>query len=371
LNSTFTLGKVWGVPIGLHWSMGFVFFMLAVSLGAGVFPEEYPSLSSGTAWLLGMLTAVLFFASILLHELGHVRVAQRNGMEVKSVNLWIFGGIATMAGNLSQAKAEFKVAIAGPLVSLALAALFFTLSRVFSSVDAIVGPSTWLFRTNGILLLFNLLPGFPLDGGRILRALVWQRTGSLQRATRVAAISGQALAFAMMAIGAMLALRGEVFTGIWIGVLGWFLQNAAIAESTGITIESRLSGVLVQNAMTHDAPHVPSRLSLRLLVDQHVLRTGQRVFVVADDEHPRGLISLRDVVTVPEEKRDWVTVSEVMTPWRNVTYFTPDTPLLAALQLLEEASANQAPVVVDDRVVGMLGREQILRYLTIRRELGH
>jgi CBS domain-containing protein len=175
----------------------------------------------------------------------------------------------------------------------------------------------------------------------------------------------------MMAGGAMLALRGDVATGIWIGVLGWFLQNASIAESSGVTLEARLSGVLVENAMTHDAPHVPSRLSLRLLVDQHVLRTGQRVFVVADDERPRGLISLRDVVTVPEEKRDWVTVSEVMTPWRNVTYFTPDTPLLAALQLLEEASANQAPVVVDDRVVGMVGREQILRYLTIRRELGH
>jgi Zn-dependent protease/CBS domain-containing protein len=371
LNSTFTLGKIWGVPIGLHWSMGFVFFLLAVSLGSGVFPEEYPSLSNGTAWLLGVLTAVLFFASILLHELGHVRVAQRDGLEVKDVRLWIFGGIATIEGNPTSGKSEFRIAIAGPLISLVLAIFFFAASRLFASVDAIVGPSTWLFRTNGLLLLFNLLPGFPLDGGRIVRALVWQRTGSLQRATRVAAISGQVLAFGLMATGAMLAIRGDLISGIWIGVIGWFLQNASIAESTGVTLESRLSGVRVENAMTHDAPHVSSRLSLRLLVEQHVLKTGHRVFVVADDERPRGLISLRDVVTVPEERRDWVTVGEIMTPWRNVTYFTPDTPLLNALQLLEQASANQAPVVENDRVIGMLGREQIMRYLTIRRELGH
>lgn len=370
MNSTITLGKIWGVPIGLHWSMGFIFFLLTVSLGAGVYPDDYPAMSGGTAWLLGMLTAALFFGSILLHELGHVWMALRSGIEVKDVRLWIFGGIATIGGNPSHGKTEFKIAIAGPIVSLALAIVFFALSRLFASVDAIAGPSTWLFRTNGILLLFNLLPGFPLDGGRILRALIWHRTGSLTRATRVAAISGQMLAFALMAVGAMLALRGDVASGIWIGVIGWFLQNAAIAESTGVTLESRLSGVLVENAMTHDAPHVPSRLSLRLLIDQHVLSTGHRVFVVADDERPRGLISLRDVVPVPEEKRDWVTVGEVMTPWRNVTYFTPDTPLLSALQLLEQASANQAPVVQNDRVIGMLGREQIMRYLTIRRELG-
>lgn len=369
MKSTTTLGKIWGVPIGLHWSMGLVFFLLSVSLGSGVFPEDYPGLSAGTAWLLGVLTSVLFFASILLHELGHVRVAQKSGIEVVDVRLWIFGGIATISGNPNQGRTEFKIAIAGPLVSLVLAAIFFGLAQLFSSVDAIVAPSTWLFRTNGLLLLFNLLPGFPLDGGRILRALVWERTGSLQRATRVAAISGQVMALTLMAVGAMLALRGDVVSGIWIGVMGWFLQNAAIAESTGVTIESRLSGVLVENAMTYGAPHVSSRLSLRLLVDQHVLSTGQRVFVVADDEYPRGLISLRDVVSVPEAKRDWVTVSEVMTPWRSVTYFTPETPLISALQLLDEASANQAPVVEDGRVIGMLGREQIIRYLNIRREL--
>ena len=370
MNSTFTLGKIWGVPIGLHWSMGFVFFLLAISLGAGVFPDEYPGLSNGVAWLLGVLTAVLFFVSILLHELGHVRVAQRSGLEVKNVRLWIFGGIAEIGSQPNKAKTEFKIAIAGPLVSLAIALICLALSQLFADVDAIAAPASWLFRTNGVLLLFNLLPGFPLDGGRILRSLVWQRTGSLQRATRVAAFSGQGLALGLIVVGAMLALRGDVATGIWIGVIGWFLQNAAIAESTGVTLESRLSGVLVENAMTPDAPHVSSRLSLRLLVDQHVLKTGHRVFVVADDERPRGLISLRDVVSVPEERRDWVTVSEVMTPWQNVTYFTPDTPLLSALQLLEAASANQAPVVENDRVVGMLGREQIMRYLTIRRELG-
>ena len=370
MNSTITLGKVWGVPIGLHWSMAFVFFLLAISLGAGVYPDDYPSLSSGSAWILGVLTAVMFFASILAHELGHVRVAIRNGIEVKSVRLWIFGGIAELEGNPKEARTEFKIAVAGPIVSLILAVFFFALSELFASVDAIAAPSTWLFRTNGILLLFNLLPGFPLDGGRILRAAMWQRSGSLERATRIAALSGHGLSLALMAGGAMLALRGDVASGIWIGVIGWFLQNAAIAESTGVTLEARLSGVNVENAMTHDAPSVPSRLSLQLLVDQHVLKTGHRVFVVADDEYPRGLISLRDVVTIPEERRHWVTVSEVMTPWRNVTYFTPDTPLLSALQLLEEASANQAPVVENDRVVGMLGREQILRYLTIRRELG-
>jgi len=369
VGTTITLGRVWGVPIGLHWSMLFVFVLLAVSLGAGYLPETYPELSVAGSWLVAILTAALFFGSILLHELGHVRVALRSGVAVKEVRLWIFGGIATMDSQPKSAGDELRIAIAGPLVSLGLAVIFFSIYLVARSVAVLAAPAEWLLRINLALLIFNLLPGFPLDGGRILRALLWRRTGSLERATRMAAVSGQMLALGLMALGALVALQGDLASGIWMGVIGWFIQNAALTEATGVTLESQLKGVRVENAMTHEVSRVPSRLSLRLLVDQHVLATGQRIFVVADDELPRGLISLRDVVTVPEERRDWVTVSEVMTPWSRVTAFSPDTPLLTALQRLEEANANQAPVVAEDRVVGMLGREQIIRYLGMKREL--
>jgi Zn-dependent protease/CBS domain-containing protein len=369
VNSTITLGRVWGVPIGLHWSMIFVFSLLAFSLAAGYLPDAYPELSTGGAWLIALLTAGLFFGSILLHELGHVKVALRNGLEVKDVRLWIFGGIATMEGQPKSAGIEFRVAAAGPLVSLVLAVLFLVVFLLFGSVAALAAPAEWLLRINLALLVFNLLPGFPLDGGRILRALLWRRSGSLERATRLAASSGQILALGLMALGAVIALQGDLASGIWMGVIGWFLQNAALTESTGVTLEAHLKGVRVENAMSHEVPRVSSRLSLRLLVDQHLLATGQRIFVVADDERPRGLIGLRDIVTVPEERRDWVTVSDVMTPWSRVTAFSPDTPLLTALQQLEDANANQAPVVANDQVVGMLGREQILRYLGMKREL--
>lgn len=370
MGSTITLGRVWGVPIGLHWSMLFIFLLLTVSLGAGYLPDTYPELSSGGSWLIAIITTTLFFGSILLHELGHVRVAIRNGLDVKDVRLWVFGGIATIEGQPKSAGAEFRIAVAGPIVSLVLAIIFVLISRASESVVALAAPAQWLFRINAALLVFNLLPGFPLDGGRILRALLWQRTGSLERATRMAAASGQILALGLMALGAVIALQGDLASGIWMGVIGWFIQNAALTEAAGVTIESQLKGVRVENAMSHEVARVPSRLSLRLLIDQHVLTTGQRVFIVADDELPRGLISLRDVITVPEDRRDWVTVSEVMTPWSRVTAFSPDTPLLTALQRLEEANASQAPVVAEDRVVGMLGREQIIRYLGMRRELG-
>ncbi len=370
MGTTISLGRVWGVPIGLHWSMLVVFLLLAVSLGAGYLPETYPELPAAGSWLLALLTAALFFVSILLLELGHVRVARRTGLEVKEVRLWIFGGIATLDGQPKSAGAEFRIAAAGPLVSLVLTILFLIIYLAGESVAALAAPAEWLLRINAALFLFNLLPGFPLDGGRILRALLWRRTGSLERATRMAATSGQMLALGLMALGALIALQGNLAGGVWIGVIGWFIQNAAVTEATGVTLEAQLKGVRVENAMTHEVARVSSRLSLRLLVDQHVLATGQRIIVVADDDLLRGLISLRDVVTVPEERRDWVTIGEVMTPWSRVTAFSPDTPLLTALQRLEEANANQAPVVANDQVVGMLGREQIIRYLGMRRELG-
>lgn len=195
MENSVKLGRIWGIPVGLHWSMFLVFGLVTWSLAMGYFPDEYPMLSAPVYWLLGLITSVLFFGSILAHEMGHAIVAQRNQVPVRGITLFIFGGVAQLEQEVRSPGAEFRITIAGPLVSLALAGLFGLLWLLDQSVPYLAAPSIWLARINLLLAAFNMIPGFPLDGGRVLRAIVWKWTGSLIRATRVATFTGQLAAF--------------------------------------------------------------------------------------------------------------------------------------------------------------------------------
>jgi Zn-dependent protease/CBS domain-containing protein len=371
MKPAMSLGSIWGVPITIHWSLSAVFALLTWSLATGYFPDAYPDLSTGVTWAIAVLTAGLFFASILLHELGHVRVAQRNGLHVAGVRLWIFGGIATIEGQPKSAGAEFRIAIAGPVVSAVIAAIAFVAFRLDHEIDVLAAPSQWLFRVNLALLLFNMLPGFPLDGGRVLRAVIWRVTDSLPRATRIAGSVGQVVALALMGVGLFIAVQGNLVNGIWLGVIGWFLQNAATGEAQAVTIEQRFDGVRAEHVLTREFVTIPGRLTAQMVIDQHVLTTGRRVFVVADESGPRGIVSLSDLVRTPADKREWVRVEETMTPWRSVLTVAPTAPMMEILTLLASRDLHQVPVVdADGAIAGMVGREDIVRYLETMRELG-
>ena len=371
MNASVKLGRIWGIPIGLHWSLLLVFALLTSSLAAGYFPDQYPGLSEPATWLLAVVTSVLFFGSILLHELGHAWVALRNKIPVEGITLFIFGGVAQIGKQSPTAGVEFRIAVGGPLVSLALTIVFGALWLLVRDVDALAAPAAWLGRINLMLLLFNLIPGYPLDGGRILRAAVWHFAGDERRGLRVALLGGQIVAFGFMGLGALLILDGNFADGVWLIFIGWFLQNATVSEQAASTVQGQLGRATVAQAMGMvEEPQVPSRLKLRQLVEDHVLTSGQGSFLVVDGDQPRGVVTLREVTQVPRERWDWVSVGEVMTPWARLHHVTPTTELLAALRAMDDGGVRQLPVMADDRLVGLLTRDEILRYVRLRAELG-
>lgn len=370
MEATIKLGRVWGIPLGLHWSLLLVFGLLVWSLAQGYFPDEYPSLPASAHWTLALLTTIFFFGSVILHELGHAIIAIRNRIPVRQVTLFIFGGVAELEQESRSAGAEFRIAVAGPLVSLALAALFGVLYLLDQHIPYLAAPSYWLARINLMLALFNLIPGFPLDGGRILRAIIWHFTGSMHRATQTAAFTGQLVAFGFIAYGIYTMFTGSFFNGLWLIFIGWFLQNAAAASYAHTNLQEGLRGIKVGQVMSRNVEKIPSILSLNQLVEEKILSGGQRCFVVADNGHTRGLVTLKDVTAVPQQKWRLTTAEQIMIPLKRLTQVQPHMELLTALQMMDSANVAQIPVVEHDQVIGLLTREHVLHYIRARSELG-
>lgn len=370
MHASVRLGHMWGIPIGLHASWFVIFALVTWSLAAGYFPAEYPHLPPSSYWLLGAVTSLLFFASVLLHELGHTWVALRNGIPVRSITLFLFGGIAQIAREPHTPGVEFRIAIAGPVTSLALAVAFHGAWLLDRDILYLAAPSLWLARINFVLGLFNLIPGFPLDGGRVLRAVVWKFSGSFHRATQVAAFSGQLTAFGFIGLGLFAVVGGNVFNGLWLVLIGWFLQNAAAASYVQANLQQSLHDVRVAQIMTRDCVEVSDRLALDELVEAQVLTGARRCFFVTDNGRLRGMVTLREVAAVPRERWHQVTTGQVMVPWERLVTVQPGTQLLAALQTMDDANVAQVPVVEGEKMVGMLSREQVLHYVRIRAELG-
>jgi Zn-dependent protease len=349
--------------------MAIVFALLTVSLATAYFPSSAPDLPEAAAWVMAIVASVLFFLSILLHELGHSFTAQRYGLPVESITLFVFGGVAQIGERAKSADIELRVAAAGPAVSFALAALFGIVWFVSQGIDYIAAPALWLGTLNLMLGLFNLLPGFPLDGGRILRALVWQSTGNENRAEQIALISGQIVAFGIMGVGALLVLNGDFANGIWLIFIGWFLQNAAMSEAAGSSVERILQGATVAQAMGPAESQVPGRMMIRQLIDDYVLPSGERHFIVADDDTPRGIITLRDLTQISQDRWDWTPVREVMKPWSSLTTVAPTTALEEAFRIMDDRRLRQLPVVENGHALGLLTREEVLHYIRLRLDL--
>ena len=366
-----TIARIWGIPISVHVSWLLVFALVAASLAGGYFPSLHPEWGAVTRWALGALTSLAFFACILAHELGHSRVALRNGIPIRRITLFVFGGVAQISREAASPGAEFRIAIAGPLTSLGLAGLFAGIGTAAGSVAVASVPALWLARINLYVALFNLLPGFPLDGGRVLRAAVWAWTGSFERSDRVASRAGEALALALIGFGVLRALGGDVAGGIWMALIGWFLQNAVAAGRAEAALRELLRGATVSQAMGHECASVAPGLTLDRLVQGEVLGAGRRCFVVAEEEgHLRGLLTLHEVKGVPRERWGRVTAEEIMRPAPTLAAVRPDEDLLQALEKMDDASVAQMPVVADGQWLGMLDSEHILHYMRVRAELG-
>jgi len=365
MRASIRLGKILGVPIGLHWSWFLVFIMVSVSLSAGYFLVETPELSFRIRWGAGILTSLLFFISVLAHELGHAVLALRNQIPVRSISLFLFGGVAQIGQEPPTPGVEFRVALAGPLTSLGLAGFFALLGWVTSGVSILSAPSEWLARVNLALAAFNMIPGFPLDGGRVLRSIFWHFTRNYRLATRLASTIGMVVALGFMAFGIYRLFNGDIFNGLWIVFIGWFLQNAASSSRAYAVIQHRLDGIKVAQVMSRDLDHVPGHISLAQLVKDRLLPNGRHLFLVGEAGKPRGLLTLNEIAAIPRQDWDETTAEQIMTPWSCMIHIPAEMGLWAAINLLESANLNQAPVVQGEEITGLISKDQVMEYMEV------
>ncbi len=364
------LGKILGIEICLDYSWFVIFALLTWMLADSYYPDEFKDWSTLTYWVTGAVTAMMLFVSVLLHELGHSVVALRYRIPVRSITLFLFGGVAQIGAEPPSATAEFFIAIAGPIVSLALAIFFYALEPALSGVEPLLGIAKYLAYINLALFLFNLIPGYPLDGGRVFRAIVWAITGSMSRSTVIAANVGRFFAFLLIFAGTLQIFNGNLGGGLWIVLIGWFLDNAASVQLQQVALGGLLAGKRVSQAMNTHYSTVPSDLTLQHLVDERILGSGQRCFMVERDDKPLGMITLHRVKEVPRQEWTTTKVADAMLPFDQLKSVDPDMELWPALQNMDRAGVNQMPVIKSQRVVGMLSRDDAITFLRSLQELG-
>jgi Zn-dependent protease len=358
-----------GIGLAIDHSWLLIFLLISFSLSR-TFAQEHATWSGVEIWVAALLASVLFFASILLHEFGHSLTALRLGIRVRSITLFIFGGLARLDAEPRRARDEMLIAVAGPLVSVGLGLLFRaaaaalpTESLPWQLLGAVFG---WLGTINLVLAAFNAVPGFPLDGGRVLRGIAWAITGSFDRATNIAATSGAAFAWALVGFGVFAALiAGQLLGGLWLVFIGWFLLNAARSTVSQARLERILGRVRVREAMEPvRGAALSGTESVGEVVREALLRRGLRTFfVIGPRDELRGLLSLKELAAVPQERREVTRVREIMLPLERLTILSPAESGWNALEKMTEQRVNQLPVVDRGHLLGVITREQLLTLL--------
>lgn len=383
----FRLGRIAGIEIALDWSVAVIFVLVTVSLASNLLVVWHPNWPAGLSWLVALAAAALLLASILVHELSHALVSRALGTPVRRITLFIFGGMAELDDEPKSAKAEFWTAIVGPVTSLVLGTVVLMLGQLAAGpvvVDpeapqramAQLGPLAtlllWLGPINLVLGLFNLVPGFPLDGGRVLRAVVWATTGDLRKATRWASAGGQAFAWLLMACGValMLGVRLPLFgagflNGLWLTMIGWFLNNTAIASYQQLLIRQALEHVPVAQLMRPNVIDVLPDTDVQTLVDEYFMRSDQHAFPVTEAGRLLGLVTMQDLQKVPRDVWPSTTAAQIMTPASELAQVTPEEDTIDAMRALAQQGVAQLPVVDHGILRGLLRREDILKWLSL------
>jgi PDZ domain-containing secreted protein/Zn-dependent protease/CBS domain-containing protein len=373
MESSFTFLRVRGIEIGAHWTWLFVFALVVWSLGSQLFPRTYPGLSPWSYWVMAAFASILFFGSVLLHELGHALTALREGVRIEGITLWLFGGVARFSTMFKSAGGEFVIAAAGPGVSLVLTVVFFALTwlaNLASFPSPVRGVLDYVARINLIVLLFNLLPALPLDGGRVFRAWLWRRQGSFEAATQTAARAGQLFGILLIGVGLLGFFSGSSAGGLWIAFIGWFLFQAAQGEAVFARVRGAFQGLRVRDVMTPDPQVLSPAATVEELLERAAEPRTPSSYPVVDEGALVGFVSLRQAARVPAELRGRTPVSEVMLPRDQVPTISPDEEVESVLPTVQ--GAGRAVVVQGDRVVGILSMSDLARLVerrTLREEV--
>ena len=370
-RSAISLGRILGIPIGLDYSWFLIFALLTWSLATSYYPAEFKNWPQAQYWIVGAATVILMFASVLLHEMGHSVVALHYKIPVNSITLFVFGGVAQIGAEPPSASAEFWIAIAGPVTSFALALVFGLLQYLVGALAPLLALAKYLAYINGTLGLFNLIPGFPLDGGRVFRAIIWGTTRSLRRATLIAANLGRFIAYGFILLGVWQIFSGNFGNGIWIAFIGWFLESAASSQIHQQTIHDLLAGHHVADAMRRDYAAISPDATVEQLINTHILGSGQRSLVVKQDDRVAGLLTLHNVKTIPSSAWSTTTAAQVMIPVAQIKWIRPEAELVDALGEMDRDGVNQLPVMVGDQILGVLGRDDVISFLRTMSEFSH
>jgi Zn-dependent protease/predicted transcriptional regulator len=387
MRSGFSIGRIFGINVRIDWSWLFIFFLVTWNLST-VFGQAHAGWGPTLTWGMAIVAAFLFFASVLAHELAHSLVARARGIPVRSITLFLFGGVSDIQREPDSPGVEFVMAIVGPLTSIVLGGLLALLAGASAGPlqDTMTNPTAtiarlsplttlllWLGSINVILGIFNLTPGFPLDGGRVLRSILWAATSNLRRATRWASWTGQAIAWLMiiggisMAFGAQIPFFGTgLISGLWLAFIGWFLNSASVQSYQQVVVHDILEGVPVERMMRTNPPTCLPNCSVSHLVHEHIMGTDDQTFPVLDDGRLVGIVTLEDVRRVSRHAWDTTTVSEIMTPADQLTVVTPDEDAAEALNKLTQRDVRQLPVLRDGELVGLLRRRDIIKWLQLQ-----
>jgi Zn-dependent protease/CBS domain-containing protein len=357
------IARIFGIPVYVHFSWIVVFALIAWTLATGYFPQNYPNLPVASYWARGLVASLLFFVSILLHELGHSLVALRHGIAIESITLFIFGGVARLAADAPDGRTELKIAAAGPAVSFVLAVLFFAMSPFLSGATEAV--TIYLGAINVFVALFNLVPAFPLDGGRLLRGLLWGRLGKV-RATRAAAAAGTAFAYFLIVVGALRLVGGAGVSGIWQILIGWFLKEAAAGTYRQVKLDDALARYTVGDVMARDVTALPAGLSVEEAVRDHFLRTGYGAYPVVRGDTVVGLVSLKDVMQMSEDERAGTSVQAVMVPLTDDITASPAEPLSDVVARMSRDGVARMVVMDGPHLAGFLTLRGVLEVLQLR-----
>jgi Zn-dependent protease/predicted transcriptional regulator len=363
------IGRIRGIDIAIHWSWLLILVMLTWSFATNFFPSYFPSWSPGSYWIVALVSALLLFVSVLLHELAHSFVAQSEGIPVHDITLFVFGGVSNITKEPTSARNEFVLAVVGPLTSAVIGGVAALLQAIAGGLPSeLQGILFALTYYNLSLAVFNILPGFPLDGGRVFRAAVWGVTKDFRKATRVATTAGHVVGYLFIAAGLLLALNGSFFSGIWLLFIGWFLNNGAEMSQRQVELEASLGDLTVKAVMRPSPAEVTPGTTLLDVVDEYVLGQNLRSLpVISAGDRLVGMITLDEVRSVPRDAWARTTVADAMIPSERLALPRPDETLVEALRDLAQDHVDQVPVVDGGRLVGVLSRADVIRFLQTRK----
>lgn len=375
MRPTIRLGRIFGIEIGLHYSWFLIALLIVLSL-AGHFHIVNAQWTEAVCWSLAVVTALLFFGSIVAHELSHAAVARAQGIPVKSITLFALGGVANIEKESSDAASEFWMAVAGPTASIVIGLFFLGIARAAGWQPETGTPPSplwaglvWLGYINVALALFNMIPGYPLDGGRVLRAVVWGINHDLVRATKIVAVVGQVVAAGFIIFGLFRFLYAGAFGGLWLAFIGWFMSDAAAASQSGVEVSAALSHVRAGDVMSHECRAVDGNMNLLNFAEQYLLRTGRRCFTVLQNGREVGFATIEDLRRIARNRWPFMTVNDIGHPLEQLSAVSPETPMSQVLDLMTRQDLNQVPVISNGELVGVISRRDVVQLMQTQQEL--